>query len=124
MATTFVKLSILQLYRMMFQSEQRKYIHGSKFKYANNALQLVVMLFCIGHIIVISLECRPIEKQWNKTLKTGHCTDLFKRELGDAFINMILDLGIVVLPMPVLWMLQMPTRTKLQISATFGLGIL
>lgn len=40
-----------------------------------------------------------------------------------GIFNLLLDVCVVVLPMPVLWGLQMAVSKKLMLSAMFGLGI-
>ena len=38
--------------------------------------------------------------------------------------NLLLDVVVVVLPIPTLWRLQMPIRKKMMLSGMFGLGTL
>lgn len=66
--------------------------------------------------------CRPINFSWNKTIP-GTCGDLAKAEMAAAAINMVLDVVIVLLPLPVVWGLQMSKQKKIGITATFALGL-
>ncbi len=68
------------------------------------------------------LICRPIALNWDKTLK-GHCGDTTSQEIASASINMVLDLSIVILPMPVLWGLQLPLRKKVWLSGVLSIGL-
>lgn len=43
--------------------------------------------------------------------------------MAAAAINMVLDVVIVLLPLPIVWRLQMPTQRKLGITVTFALGL-
>ncbi|CAI6336677.1 unnamed protein product [Periconia digitata] len=122
LSTTLVKLSVLHLYRLIFLGEHRAYIQGRPFKYAINTLYTLLILFCISHILLALLECQPIERQWNKNVN-GRCTDTYKQNLADTITNMVLDLLVIVLPMPLLWQLQMPMATKLKVCGIFGLGL-
>ena len=45
-------------------------------------------------------------------------------DLFIAIFNMVLDIVVVVLPMPVLWRLQMSRERKAALSCIFGLGLL
>lgn len=82
------------------------------------------ILFFLSHTVVLFAECKPIEFNWNKSLESGHCSDQYKRQLSNCIINMILDLGIVIVPMPVLWTLKTSLVKKIRIGAMFSLGLL
>jgi len=53
----------------------------------------------------------------------GSCGDLETAEIAAAAINMVLDVVIVLLPLPIVWKLQMPTQRKIGITITFALGL-
>lgn len=42
----------------------------------------------------------------------------------NGVVNIVLDVSLVVLPMPILWSLRMATAKKVALSFIFGLGIL
>ncbi|MCJ1291405.1 hypothetical protein MMC34_002948 [Xylographa carneopallida] len=46
----------------------------------------------------------------------------FAAVLDISIVNVIIDITIIALPMPVLWRLQMATKRKVAIAAIFGLG--
>ena len=92
------------------------------FRYAAYRLTVVTVLYWVGYILTGFLICRPLALNWNKTLK-GHCGNTSIQKNGAAAINMILDVAIVVLPMPVLWTLQMPLKSKIALSGIFSLGL-
>lgn len=50
--------------------------------------------------------------------------DVAAAYISAAMINLILDLIVIALPMPVLWTLQMALLNKIAISAIFGVGIM
>ena len=68
--------------------------------------------------------CRPFAYAWDKTIDGGQCGDTTKYYLAIGIVNMIIDLSIVLLPMPILWKLQMPTNKKLAVSGILMLGLL
>ncbi|KAL3253514.1 hypothetical protein ABHI18_009457 [Aspergillus niger] len=53
----------------------------------------------------------------------GSCGDAVTAELAAAVINMVLDIIAVLLPIPIIWKLQMATEKKVAVTATFGLGL-
>lgn len=48
-----------------------------------------------------------------------------RKRLGQfiPILNLIQDIIVVALPMPILWRLQMATKRKVALSCVFGLGI-
>lgn len=80
-------------------------------------------LFWVGSLSTTLAFCQPINYNWNKTI-SGSCGDIEEAELGAAGINMILDIVIVLLPLPLVWKLKMPIRKKIGISVTFALGLM
>ena len=108
------RLSILHLYIEIFSTKLfRRCAYGSG---------CLVGLFYIGSITTTLRICEPIEFNWDKTI-TGTCGNEGTAELVAAAINMVLDVLIVLLPLPVVWKLQMPTQKKIGVTVTFALGL-
>ena len=112
--TTLIKLSILHLYVGIFE---RPY-----FRAAAYTVGILSVLFWIAYVLTGFLVCRPLAFNWDKTLH-GTCGNTTSQEIGSATINMVLDLSIVILPMPLLWTLQLPLKKKFMLSGIFGLGL-
>ena len=53
---------------------------------------------------------------------TGHCGHQKSLDLFIGIFNVILDVAVVVLPMPVLWGLKMAVGQKIMLSGMFGMG--
>lgn len=83
---------------------------------------IIVCLFYIGALTTTLRLCQPVAFNWDLTLN-GSCGNEGEAELAAAAINMVLDVGIVALPLPVIWSLQMQTSQKLGVTITFGLGL-
>jgi hypothetical protein len=115
LANTCVKLSILHLYVKIFQ--RRKFI------WACYAVMFLSAAYCISNCLQNLLLCRPIQYNWDKTID-GVCTPAYYPYVSSASIHMGIDVIIVILPMPVLWDLQMGTSKKISLSIVFGIGIL
>ncbi|KAL1981058.1 hypothetical protein VTN96DRAFT_3123 [Rasamsonia emersonii] len=67
--------------------------------------------------------CTPFQYLWDKTIP-GTCINLPAAWLSVSIINMILDLIIIALPMPMLWNLRMPVSKKIAVSGIFSLGFI
>lgn len=84
---------------------------------------LIVCLFYVGALTTTLRLCQPVAFNWDLTLD-GSCGDEGVAQLAAAAINMVIDVGIVALPLPIVWGLHMRTSQKIGIVVTFGLGLL
>ena len=112
---TAVKISILCLYLAIFPTRP--------FHFTVYAVMGLVSCYCLGFIIRTFAICHPIEYNWDKDIH-GSCGDGEKSSIAGGISNMILDIIVIVLPMPMLWRLQMAAKKKMIVMGIFGLGIL
>ena len=82
----------------------------------------LVIAYWFSTIIRMFFLCRPLAYTWNKTIANGSCVNLPAVYLSVSIINLLLDVMVIILPMPMLWKLQMPASKKLVISGVFGIG--
>ncbi|KAI9848401.1 MAG: hypothetical protein M1837_000195 [Sclerophora amabilis] len=68
------------------------------------------------------LKCIPLAAAWDMTIVRGKCINTELLGIASAALNVFLDLAIIVLPMPTVWKLQLPTRQKAALTAVFGVG--
>ncbi|KAL6715498.1 hypothetical protein ACLMJK_006459 [Lecanora helva] len=90
------------------------------------AIQVCIWACLIFYAVSVAFEvamCSPRQKIWNPLLP-GHCFDNNATVLATGLFNVISDLAILLLPMPILWRLQIPLRDKLMTVAVFGTGSL
>lgn len=93
------------------------------FRNVNFTLAAVVVCFGFGVFLQEFLLCRPFAKIWNSLLP-GVCGSSSATILAEAIINMLLDIAILSLPMPLVWRLQMTRRRKIILTIIFGLGFM
>ena len=93
------------------------------FRNVNFTLAAVVVSFGFGVFLQELLLCRPLAKTWNPLLP-GVCGSSSATILAEAVINMVLDITILSLPMPLVWRLQMTRRRKIILTIVFGLGFM
>lgn len=115
LGTVTIKLSLLFLYARIFHVSR-----GTRV--AAQVLIALVASYCVAFFPVFLTNCRPVDQQWNPS-PNGSCRDLSIEEFASVGANLILDISVVVLPLPVLWQLQMVTRHKVFLSVMFSLGI-
>lgn len=110
-----MRTAVLFLYNSLFPKPRFKIL-----SYAVSGLVVAVM---VGSIIQSLVNCTPIAYHWDKTI-TGHCISYWKGEVASGAINAILDLILVIMPIPVVWQLQMPLRGKITVTAIFSLALM
>lgn len=113
---TAIKISILLFYLQLFVTKQ--------FSIAAYITMFVVCLWCIQQVLAALLICKPISYNWNFHNETGICGNTMANCIAGQAINVATDLVILLLPMPTIWSLKIPTRSKLSLSFIFGLGFL
>lgn len=75
-------------------------------------------VFCV---LSATLQCIPVTKAWNERL-LGHCLDTYRWWLNGGIVNIIIDVSILVLPMPLLWKLKMDRSRILLLAFVFICG--
>lgn len=114
---TAVKFSILLLYRRVFATVNFK-----------KAI-LVVCFLCItwlcGNTFTELFLCSPMSAAWDPVLVfSNHCRDFQSFLVGITVSNLILDVIILCMPLPMIWSLNLSTGKKLEVSGLFLLGSL
>ena len=66
-------------------------------------------------------QCVPIEAIWNPSIK-GQCVKVQLAATIFGVFNVATDFALLILPLPLLWKLQMANRLKLQTIGIFCLG--
>lgn len=70
------------------------------------------------------LQCQPISAAWKTPVPaSAHCTNIVTIYLSSAPLNIITDLAILFLPMPILTSMRLPKKQKIILVITFGFGV-
>ncbi|MCJ1388536.1 hypothetical protein MMC18_001383 [Xylographa bjoerkii] len=77
--------------------------------------------YFISILLETFLLCMPFVYNWDKTIQ-GTCGNQTLALLMIGSANLIIDAIIVVLPLPLLWRLQLPVWKKIGLLAMFSLG--
>ncbi|RYP62674.1 hypothetical protein DL771_009615 [Monosporascus sp. 5C6A] len=109
-----LKLAMLYLYLRVFSIAQ--------FKRWVYALIVVVACYGIAFLAVFPTICHPISHIW-APVPGGWCHNPAIEQFTSVGLNLIIDLAIVILPMPTLWSLKMPLYNKVFISIMFSFGL-
>ena len=112
-AVALAKYSILLFYSRIFTERT--------FKIALRITFALVTAWFIAVEITVLAECQPITSLWNFSEK-GHCIDLNRFFLGAGIANVLLNTVILLLPLPMIWTLEIEKKHKLALSGVFMLG--
>lgn len=80
-----------------------------------------VIAMYLASFVVGIFQCTPIPRMWDHTLP-GHCFNMPVLYNLGATYNIASDLVILVLPMPIVWRLQMPRSKKYAVTGIFLMG--
>ena len=86
---------------------------------------IVLGLSCTYWVIAILfafLNCHPFSYTWDKSQPGGHCADYQGGTLGFGIANLILDLTIIILPLPYLYTLKLKLMKRVSLIGIFALG--
>ncbi|KAF2476667.1 uncharacterized protein BDR25DRAFT_154105, partial [Lindgomyces ingoldianus] len=120
-AAALPKLSIICLYLRIFHKQtnpiQRKICWITA---------ILVVANCIGSMIPAFVACRPLSYLWmeRKPGDPTHCIDFNAWYRWGSIMNVITDIVMIFLPIPVIWKLSSSRSVKISLSITFALGSL
>ncbi|CAO1601017.1 hypothetical protein XANCAGTX0491_004685 [Xanthoria calcicola] len=93
------------------------------FKWATIATMVVVNVAGIALTFLNIFQCRPVHGAFQTTVPENvKCLDIIALYLSSAPINIITDLALLFLPMPILTAMRLPRNEKLILIVTFSFG--
>ena len=113
-ATAFPKLSVLFFYRRLFPTKL--------FRITVYVLMFMVVGLCASIVIVSLFQCSPIAYAWDRTIKGGTCIDELAYFRWITPPNLIIDLALLILPLPMVWRLHTSVGQKAGLTLTFVTG--
>ena len=108
-----VKISTLLLYVRIFP--------GRTFRYVLWATGIFISTYSTIFVLALLLQCRVFIKFWEMNVN-AKCIEPGKLWMVMGGLNVLTDLVLLALPLPSLWRLQMPRRTKAQVAGIFCIG--
>lgn len=92
------------------------------FKTAVYILMAVVVGYSSAIIFALIFPCNPIAKNWDITITHGTCINRAAIYIATAVVNIATDVMLLILPIPIIVHLQMPTMQKIGVVFIFTLG--
>lgn len=86
---------------------------------------IFMAIVTISGELPLILQCKPVRAAYDKTIEDFDCfsdLELKNIQLYQAILMFIIDVIIIVLPMPTIWKLQMPIQRRLIVIGLFALG--
>lgn len=102
------------------------YIHifpSRSFRFICYGVIVFNFAFLLATILAECLICQPLSYRWDLAIKGASCGDEQALTMYTAGLNLLQDIIVVFIPMPILWGLQMAPLKKLGVACIFGLGI-
>jgi len=111
-----IKISILLFYRRLFIAKP--------FKIASGVMMALVASWALSFTSAMLAQCSPPPYFWEsfESEYPGHCIDVLHMYEGLAYSDLILDILVLSLPIPMVASLQLPWRTKIKVIDMFMLG--
>ena len=109
-ALGLIKTSVLLFYARIFPGKQLRMTLWMLFWFT----WAWVIVFGITSI----LQCSPVHKAWDPLIP-GDCVNLDRLVLGNAIPNITSDIILVLLPVRLVWRLQLPRSQKIALCGVF-----
>lgn len=116
-AQALAKLSILLMYHRLFGINK-------KFRIALCVAGALTIMWWIAAFLDSIFECVPVQAIWDKSIRDPQCQNVRASALGTGIANMILDILFLIIPLPMIWKLQVTKRIKVSLTGIFLLGAL
>ncbi|KAM0803703.1 hypothetical protein BDR22DRAFT_902287 [Usnea florida] len=110
------KASLLLLYYRLFSPSER-------FRLAVYIGAAVVFCQWFSLTIVTIFQCRPVRAFWNRNIQNARCFDLARVTIISGVLNILTDVLILCLPVPMVWGLRTTFAQKVTVTGMFLLGI-
>lgn len=115
-ALILVKLSLLMFYVRVFKAVRI-------YQIAFWVVGFILFAWGIAISLITLFACIPIRKNWD-VFVPGHCLERQSTLKWMIIANILTDLIVLILPMPMLWHQQISFRGKLGLCGLFAAGYL
>ena len=99
-----------------------------KFRIASWIIGFVVVVWSLVTLCLMIFSCHPIKANWNVMLLADPKTHCYPKVYNviniHGYCNIITDFALLVLPLPLVWNLQMTLKKKLSVATIFATGAL
>lgn len=115
----FAKTAILLEWKNLFVPKNTK----SWFFWATITMIVINVVAYTVAIIMTCIRCTPVWKIWQPWVD-GTCSEQKATDVATTFINLAMDVVILLLPQPIIWKLNMTRQRRIGVSLIFSMGLL
>ncbi|CAI6341387.1 unnamed protein product [Periconia digitata] len=112
--TAFAKMSFLCFYLNLNPAQG--------FRIGVYITMFVVIGSCVGIDVSLLAACTPFAKNFDVTIKEGKCINKGALYIATAILNIVTDVMVLCLPIPMVLGLQMARSRKMMLILMFSLG--
>ncbi|KAJ5806039.1 uncharacterized protein N7503_003641 [Penicillium pulvis] len=113
-AIASTKLAILSLYYRIFSTVVfRRYVIGTA---------IFIVLWLAAMEIALGLQCLPVQRAWDASVK-GNCLDLVAFSYFTNITNLVTDIWVFLLPLPIIFRLHVTRQRKFELAGVFAIGL-
>ena len=114
LAVAFPKLSVLALYLRIFTEKP--------YRISTWELAAIISATAIAVSLTTVFQCSPVSYAWDKSIPDGICIDVNLFFVYCSIPNIITDVAILLLPIPMILKLHNNPSQKVGLSLVFLLG--
>ena len=115
----FIKLSIAIF--LMRLAVQQRYI------WILRVSAVIVAIWSTAIFFYTVFQCTPVEAQWDYTIPDKHCVSsesFVSAAYSVSVMSILTDWLYALLPIPMIWSVQMSIQKKITVAFLLGLGVL
>ncbi|KAL8801760.1 MAG: hypothetical protein Q9182_004232 [Xanthomendoza sp. 2 TL-2023] len=113
-----IKLSILLFYRRLFPHSNT----SLKWRTAHAALCAASIILGLISLFGTAFQCTPVKFLWDPTIPGGHCINFSAFARFTSICNIVTDVLILAMPLPIVWSLHLERGKKVGVCGLFLLG--
>lgn len=83
----------------------------------------IIAAWQVGQVFIQIFACNPVAKSWDMSIP-GTCQPMSVMRNMNSSANIVSDFIILMLPLPIIWRLELPLKQKMAVAGIFGLGFL
>ncbi|KAE8406582.1 hypothetical protein BDV37DRAFT_292122 [Aspergillus pseudonomiae] len=114
-ALAFAKVGLIILYHRIINKQ-------NTYKWALHIISAIICGYSVAIVFALIFACNPIQRSWDSSITRGSCIDRNGLYIATAVTNIVSDLALIVVPVPLVLGLQMPRVQKLGLLFMFVVG--
>ena len=111
-ANLLPKLIIISYYMRIFNSK--------KLRITCWVLVGIILVYLVLAMLITWLSCIPIQYLWDSSIRSARCIDIYAWWTYGTVPNIFIDFFMILLPVPVIWKLQLSWKDRAGLLAAFG----